>query len=197
VVISIIVILMGLVVPVLYYLKRQVKETETLSLIQGVSMALDTYRVEHATYPPDLGAGRHADLDKSAECLAYYLSGRSVVYDSKTTPAYPWPHALLDVRRLAPTRRNQPQYYEFDARHLADHDGDGLPEFVDAWRRRFIYNTGGEVNGAFNQFEGPRFRPGLYDLLSAGYDGRFCTDDDLVNRKIPPLRPYSGLGPDD
>jgi len=154
----------------------------TEATIQGLSMALDAYRDQHTVYPPDSGTGLHADLDKPAECLVYYLSGGSIFYDPATSPRdYPWQHPLLNVADLAAGRNEALVYYSFNSKFLEDTDGDGLPELVDPWGHPLLYNSGPGENGPFNQNGAPKHHPKKFDLSSAGPDSKHGTGDDIKN----------------
>ena len=158
------------------------RRARTVATIEGLSMALEIYRDEHTAYPPDSGTGLHADLDKPAECLVYYLSGESVFYDPATSPRdYPWQHPLLNVAKLAAGRNKAKVYCSFNTRLLKDTDGDGLPEVVDPWGEPLLYNSGPEENGPFNQNGAPKHHLKKFDLSSAGPDGEHGTEDDVKN----------------
>ncbi|MFH1731306.1 MAG: hypothetical protein ABIF82_06630 [Planctomycetota bacterium] len=154
----------------------------TEAIIEGLFMALDAYRDQHTVYPPDSGTGLHADLDKPAECLVYYLSGGSVFYDPATSPRdYPWKHALLDVGDLGKGRKKALVYYSFNSKSLEDTDGDGLPEVVDPWGNPLLYNSGPKADGPFNQNGAPKHHSKRFDLSSAGPDGKHGTEADIKN----------------
>jgi len=161
---------------------RRPPHSDITVLIKGLSMALDVYRDEHTVYPPDSGTGLHADLDKPAECLVYYLSGGSIFYDPATSPRdYPWQHPLLNVAELGAGRNEAIVYYSFHSKLLMDTDGDGLPELVDPWKHPFLYNSGPKADGPFNQNGAPKHHPKKFDLSSAGPDGEHDTEDDIKN----------------
>jgi len=154
----------------------------TYATIGGVSMALETYRQVYEMLPPDRSTKLHADLDKPAECLVYYLSGSSIQFHPGDSPAeYPWRHPLLNIRGAGRGREKMTVYYEFQTRSLKDTDNDGLPELVDPWGDTFLYNTGGETNGPMNQNGAPKHSAEGFDLSSAGPDGKHGTDDDVTN----------------
>ena len=72
-------------------------------------------------------------------------------------------------------------YHEFNKESLRDTDGDGIPEVVDAWGHPFIYNSGPEQDGPFNQNGAPKHNTKRFDLSSAGPDEKHGTDDDVTN----------------
>ncbi len=152
------------------------------AIIQSLTAALESYRSAHGAYPPDRAAGIHPDLDQSAECLVYYLSGGSIYYNpERSRPRYPWRHEVFDLTRGGKNRDRQAAFFEFTRYMLCDTDGDGIPEVLDEWGRPLRYNTGGQDDGPFNQNGAPTRHPGRFDLASAGPDGRFDTDDDIGN----------------
>ncbi len=162
--------------------------------IVGLGMALEMYHDEFGAYPPDSAVGLHADLNSPAECLVYYLSGKSIYYDPVNSPeAYPWRHDLYNTIGAGASRKDQAVYYEFGRRALADTDGDGLPEVVDGWGKPLLYNSGPAENGPFNQNGAPKHNRGTFDLSSAGPDGKHATADDVANWRgypaAPPLPP--------
>ena len=187
VVMGVIAILMTILVPTLSRIRQTVGETRTNALIEGLSMALDIYRTAHNAYPPDkhpAGTNQgqsHAGLDKTSECLVYFLSGASIVYVNGQSPAtYPWRHALYwDSSTAGVGRKAYTISYTFKDNVLTDKDGDLAPEIIDHWGKRLIYNSGGTTNGTWNQLEAPRYAVGKFDIFSAGYDGKYGTDDDL------------------
>ena len=159
-----------------------VRLRQTESMIQRLSLALDFYRERSGTSVPDDATGLHPDLDKPAECLVYYLSGKSIYYNPATSPPdYPWRHEALDTSRLGKGRKNATAFYEFRATRLADTDNDGLPEVVDPWGKPLLYNTGPAEDGPFNQNGAPKHNPGKFDLSSAGPDGEHDTEDDITS----------------
>jgi hypothetical protein len=159
-----------------------VMEARTEGLVQGLCMALDAYRNRYDLFPRDRGIGLHPDLDKSSECLIYYLSGASIRYTSGVSSAdYPWKHAILDESRLGHGRGARHIFYQFRDDMLADDDGDEIPELVDAWGRPLIYNAGPAENGPFNQRGAAKHDAGHFVLISAGADGKFGTEDDIKN----------------
>lgn len=164
------------------HLAIRIRNARTTATIEGLSAALDAYRDKHTVYPPDSGTGLHADLDKPAECLVYYLSGGSVFYNPATSPNdHPWQHPLLNVADLGTGRKEAKVYYSFNRKLLKDTDGDGLPEVVDPWGHPLLYNSGPEENGLFNQDGAPKHHPKTFDLSSAGPDGEHGTEDDVKN----------------
>ncbi len=89
---------------------------------------------------------------------------------------------------------------EADGRWYSDTDGDGLPEFCDSWRNPIAYFDSSSYAGSapvskYRMADGrlasvsPIREPdhglpvmqGFWQLLSAGPDGRFGTDDDVTN----------------
>jgi hypothetical protein len=156
--------------------------TGSSAMIRGISMALETYRETYEALPPDCATGLHADLDKPAECLVYYLSGSSVQFHPGDSPAeYPWRHPLLNIRGAGRGREKMVVYYDFHPKSLKDTDNDGLPELVDPWGRPFLYNAGAKQNGPFNQNGAPKHNAGKFDLSSAGPDREHGTEDDITN----------------
>jgi prepilin-type N-terminal cleavage/methylation domain-containing protein len=179
VVMAVIAILLTLLVPVISSSREQANIVQTNAIIDGVSMALDSYRQVHNTYPPDQGPG---DADKSSECLVYYLSGGSIAYNPNTQPDYEWADPLFqDTTGDGSGRMAHTIYYEFKRGQLEDGDNDNVPELVDPWRIRFIYNTGSSTNSTYNQYNAPKHRLRKYDLFSAGPDKEFGTSDDINN----------------
>jgi prepilin-type N-terminal cleavage/methylation domain-containing protein len=178
VVITIISMLAGLLFPVIDVIRDHVREARTQALIQSMSMALDTYQLKYNAYPPD----RHPQLDKSTECLVYYLSGNSIRYTPGVShSAYRWTHDLYDTTRGGAGRRNITRYRSFDSSLLVDTDGDGAPELADAWGKLFVYNSGPTADSDTNQNGAPYHNSDTTDLLSAGSDGKYGTKDDLTN----------------
>jgi len=177
VVMGVIVILMSLLVPTLNAIRTQTNITKTESIIHGLSLGLDQYKVIHGVYPPDRATGVSAALDMTAECLVYYLSGATIAYDPGTQPNYRWKHPLFAVTG----RKAWTYYYQFDETSLADFDGDNIPSVIDPWQNRLVYNVGSGTNSSFNQNEQPRYRLGKYDIYSAGPDGEAGNKDDVKN----------------
>lgn len=191
VVMSVIAILMSLLVPTLNAIRGQVNETRVISIIEGVSMALEQYKQTFYTYPPDRMTGKHADLDKSSECLVYCLSGASIAYNPSSPPAnYPWQHTLFQDSSVdGSARRAMTIFYQFKENTLADQDKDKVPELIDPWQHRLVYNSGAPTSGTFpdrqswNQYSAPFHNLKKFDIISAGRDGKFGTSDDLKNWK--------------
>ena len=155
---------------------------KTRALMAGLSMAQETYRSMYEALPPDSGVGLHPDLDKPAECLAFYLSGPTIFYDPAVSPLdAPWDHEIYDTSRRGAGRRSLPRFYDFHTRSLKDEDKDGIPEVVDSWGNPLLYNTGAKQNGPFNQNGAPTHNKPTYDLSSAGPDGEHGTEDDITN----------------
>jgi len=201
VVVGILAILLGVLVPTLHAVFQDVKVAQTQKLIGGLSAALDSYKQMYNTYPPD----RHPRLDKSSECLVYYLSGASVVYVPGMSPdTYPWQNSLYrdEAGGGARGRRTATVFYPFsDASRLADRDPvgsvyDQAPELFDPWGKRVLYNCGNDINydaappapvNPSNQFGAPRHRVGAFDLFSAGPDRLYGTPDDVTNWGTAPV----------
>jgi prepilin-type N-terminal cleavage/methylation domain-containing protein len=179
VVISIISILAGLVVATLPRIIQSSKIVTTQGMLAGIQQALASYRQTHAAFPPD----RHPLLDRSSECLVYYLSGPTIVYGpGAPPPTYPWTHSLFRDGSSAGTgRRAGFCYYSFDRDRLVDRDGDGAPELIDPWMTTVLYNAGPFADGPFNQHGAAVHNPGQADLLAAGPDRRLGTQDDIAN----------------
>ena len=199
VVMGVIAILMTLLVPTLGAIRRQANITRAHAIIHGVSMALDAYKSVHHMYPPDKGTTLHANLDKSSECLVYFLSGMSIAYDpSNPPPNYPWKHSLFqDNSADGNKRRSWKVYYEFKGTMLADGDKDKVPELIGPWMERFIYNTGSTGSSGWNQYGAARHRLGRFDLFSGGPDRKYGTDDDVTNWDDSNSDNYSSLGSGD
>lgn len=183
VVMAVIVILMTLLVPTLSAIRKQVKISKCKALIEGVSAALDEYSQMHGVYPPDKSANVSPDLDLSAECLVYYLSGASIAYDPSNPPAgYLWKHAVFHDT-TGGGRMTAPIHYEFHHSDLMDGDGDKIPELKGAFGKRIIYNSGTGGSTSTDQYGKPKHRKGTFDLFFAGPDKRYDTDDDITNFK--------------
>ncbi len=182
VVMAVIAILMSLLVPTLSAVRKQVNIAKGESLIQGVSTALDEYNQMYGTYPPNKSTNVHAQLDLTAECLVYYLSGASISYDPGNVPTgYRWTHSVFqDTSQDGSGRRSAPIFYEFHHSDLMDGDGDNIPELKGPFGKRVFYNPVGTSDGPTNQFGQPRYRLDSFDLFFAGPDGEYDTSEDIT-----------------
>ena len=154
--------------------------TRTVSMMHGLTMALEYYSVEYDGCPPDRAVGIHADLDKPTECLVYYLSGATITSGPQAKTTDPkWPHPVF----AAEGRSGMEIFYQFWEACLRDMDNDGIPEVVDGWGTPFLYNSGTGRDGPFNQGGAPIHNPGRFDLSSAGPDRLHGTRDDIGNWK--------------
>jgi len=204
VVVSIIAILLGLLVPILGGFRNEANIAKVKAMFHGISLGLESYRQQYNVYPPD----SHPALDKSSECLVYYLSGSTIVYVPGTSPAtYPWQNPLYtdSTGQSGSGRRAIPWFYdEFEATALVDQDGDRAPEICDPWQRRIVYNSGNSADGAYNQFGAPHHRINSFDLICSGRDKVFGpakngvydltgTVDDVTNwgTAMPPGAEYT------
>ena len=197
VVMGVIAILLGLLVPTLNAIRKQVNITRVESIIHGVSSAIDAYKQIYYTCPPD----KHPDFDKSAECVVYYLSGGSIAYSgSQSSPipaGYPWKHTrYLDNSSDGSGRKATTIFYSFKTNMLADLDTDYAPELVDTWGTRFIYVFGGTgTTSAYKQSIGPpAHNIGRYDLFAPGPDKKYGTSDDIKGWDDNLSDTYSTLG---
>ncbi len=179
---AVIAILMSLLMPTLSAVRRQVNIAKGESLIQGISTALDEYNQMHGVYPPNRSTNIHGNLDLSAECLVYYLSGADISYDPNNVPTgYRWTHPVFqDTTSSGSGRRAAPIHYEFHHSDLMDGDEDKIPELKGPFGKRVIYNPVGATDGHTNQFGQPRYRLGTFDLFFAGPDGKYDTSDDIT-----------------
>ena len=183
VVMGVIVILMSLLVPTLNAIREQMNVAKTVTIIHGISMGLDAYKSIHNVFPPDKGLSTHAQLNLTAECLVYYLSGASIAYDpNNPPPGYKWRHALFQDT-TGSGRKATTIYYEFHGDSLVDFDNDNIPEVIDPWQNQLIYNTGTSTDGNSNQNKQPRHRIGEYDIYAPGPDRKPGTKDDVTNWK--------------
>jgi prepilin-type N-terminal cleavage/methylation domain-containing protein len=185
VVMSVIAILLTLLVPTLGPIRVQANVTRANALINGMKMGLEQYKQVYGRYAPDRGVGLDSDLDKSAECIVYYLSGGSISYDPgpPVSPAnYPWQNSTLfgDSTTEGTGRRSWTIFYTFNETALVSNDGDNIPEVIDPWQTRFIYNSGPTSDGAYNQMADARHNLRKFDLFSAGPDQQYTTMDDNV-----------------
>ena len=138
------------------------KKAVASSMISSMGMSLSQYKQDYGVYPPD-----HDDVrDKCSECLVYYLGGGAV------NPDKPYSDGPNDE-----SNHLKKTYFDFKIKLLNDYDGDGWQEFVDVWKRPYIYNVGvnsGTADPPESRCPGgsPRHRVGSYDLYSVGPDGR-------------------------
>jgi hypothetical protein len=141
-------------------------------LVFALSAAVQQYRSAYGAYPPDAGGGVHPDLDRPAERLVYYLSGRSLAYDAATVEeSFPWLHPVFrDATPAGTGRRSLPSFYAFRPDELVDTDRDGVPEVADPWKRPLHYRS---TNPAHNTT--------TFDLWSTGRDGASGSNDDVGN----------------
>jgi prepilin-type N-terminal cleavage/methylation domain-containing protein len=184
VVMAVIAILLGLLVPTLGAIRKQVNIVRTEAIITGIAMALDQYKVVQYRYPPDKATEITASpgqLNKSSECLVYYLSGGSIAWKTLTEPPnYPWQNTIFrDPSGDGTLRKAMFTYYPFKDRMLVDSDADKIPELIDPWGGRIIYNAG-STGTSYNQRSAPVHNINKYDLLSAGPDRKLDTTADNV-----------------
>ncbi len=178
VVISVIAILMSLLMPTLNMVRKRANVVAVNSLIDGLSLAVATYNQIYDAYPPD----KHPQLDKSSECLVYYLSGGSIYYEQGVSPdGYPWTHNMYNVNSGGKGRKTMPIPYQFKGSFLVDNDADHAPELVDKWQKELIYNAGPTQNTSYNQYGGAKHCLKRCDLFSPGPDQKYGTDDDITN----------------
>lgn len=72
-------------------------------------------------------------------------------------------------------------YYSFNSKLLMNAGGDA-PGLIDPWRHRLIYNSGLESDPlSDNQYGLAQHGERKYDIFSAGPDGVYGTEDDIVN----------------
>jgi prepilin-type N-terminal cleavage/methylation domain-containing protein len=189
VVMSVIAILLTLLVPTLGAIRVQANVARTNALIEGITMGITSYKQVYAALPPDRGVPLTDGLDKSAECLVYFLSGGSISYDTDNPPAgYPWkvPELFGYSDADGNFRRNMNIFYQFNKTALVSADGDSIPEVIDPWQNRFIYNSGTHVDytdspgNPYNQMGEPKHNLRKFDLFSAGPDKDYTTMDDNV-----------------
>jgi len=195
VVMGVIAILMALLVPTLGSIRKQANVARAQAIIHGVSMALDAYKQAQYVYPPDKATGLNASLNKSSECLVYFLSGGSIWWNSSSPSSYPWRHLLFkDPTGDGTGRRAWTIYYEFKENMLIDDDGDKIPELIGPWQKRFIYNSGSSSDGNYNQFGAPKHHLKKFDLFNRGPDMTAGTDDDIENWDDSLSDNYASLG---
>jgi len=179
VVMAIISLLAALIFAVFGSVGDQKGTAMTVATIKGLSMGLETYKTVYGTYPPD----RHPQLARSSQALVYYLSGKSIHYDPAASPAgYRWTHDVYDTSAGGAGRKQFKMFYEFDRRLLKDAGG-RAPGIVDGWGKWLIYNSGSTPDSDSNRYGAPKHGDGRPDLLSAGSDGVYGTDDDVVSWK--------------
>jgi len=179
VVMSVIAILAALLVPVLALVREQMHISAVSSTIQGVSMAMTTYKSMYKRFPPD----KHVNYTlTSSQCLVSYLSGPTIFYDEVASPIdYPWTHELYTDApgKGGEGRKNLHRHYDFKSKYLKDF-GDHAPALIDPVGKRFSYNATGE-GGYYERYGDAKHGGKEYDLFSAGPDGLYGTEDDIAN----------------
>ena len=118
VVITVIAILAGILRAALAGARSAAKAGATRSLLSQIATALEQFKNDQGTYPPERGSGVG-----SSEALALFLAPNSKL--TRTVSG--------QSRDYLPLKESFISYY----------DGDRDPEIVDAWGQPFIYNCAG------------------------------------------------------
>ncbi|HUW33334.1 MAG TPA: hypothetical protein VM223_17125 [Planctomycetota bacterium] len=145
------VVFAALIFPVLGNVRRQAKQAITAVMLSNLQVALAEYQRDNGVYPPDRGAG---EMDKCSETLYFYLTGSDVDSTNNSLRS-----------ELRSSRRNAKAYFDCKQEYLADYDGDGYYEMLDAWGGPWIYVAPGPGR------QQPDRRTS-YDLYSVGPDGK-------------------------
>jgi len=107
------------------------------SMIDGISVALEAYKVDFGDYPPDDysdSGGDTAAVSNPAECLAFFLT-REIRTDNTANTG--------GSQRLYNASINREPYMkDLHENMTEDITGDGWPELVDGFGNPFIYNRG-------------------------------------------------------
>ena len=151
VVIGIVAVLIALLVPTLSLVKQRARIRATRALVDGISTALERYRVDFDDYPPSTAAGLLGSVDPSS--LYLYLAGPG--------------GKGLDTVQGGVTRHRDP--YLTPAPEYVQRVG-GQTLIVDAWGSPLVFlncKTHVELGGTA---AGKCHHPQSFDLYSVGPD---------------------------
>jgi len=191
-VLLIIAVIGAALVPSLLSSSEAVETTSTRTLIAQLSSEIEAYERENGDYPPSTFPGdldpRPTPVNMGAEMLVIALLPADGSYRASEAYEDALTNADQDVLKTSLTRFSNPSAFEF----------------ADAWDNpiaylhRRDYAQGGEylaysyteeawveqvVTGEINPKTGDPRRPDSFQLISAGADGVFGTDDDIGNFK--------------
>lgn len=170
VVISVIAILAGILLPTIAAVRTAAKTANTETLIQRIGLALETYKEQLDTYPPDY-------VPTGARLRPFTRDDSSWT----PTPALP-PEALYYYLANAFLTADHPLEKFKERRESTDYNANGLPEVTDAWGYPLLYNRARfPGTSSFNYAaSGVRLDPEhnveTFDLYSVGPDGQTGTD---------------------
>jgi len=178
-VIAIIIILAGILLPAIARLSKIAKVNATTAMVKQIGMACKMYEQDFGFFPPESfsdvnGAttGETVKIDKPSEALWFFL-GHKFEYRSTETN-FNEGHASTSYEFNDPIAfavKTSGPYMEFQNKYLKDHDGDNVPEAVDAWQQPILYNApGGPRGDAANNYD-PFHNPLSFDLFSIGPNG--------------------------
>ena len=207
-VMSIIILLMGLLVPALQTVRRYSLITRQHSQFHDIEIGLELYKTDFGDYPDTFKIGRTTNVESGAEILAKALIGPNALgpyYVDIDTIGAVKINQIYDVNKFPDSNATGGTYVLTDVFDRASFDGrkHGMPILywkahnklflTDIYRREenglFFtvdqpYVDGGEIfYDAIKDKNCPLDRPKRddYILLSAGPDGFYFTGDDIYN----------------
>lgn len=189
-VLLIIAVIGAALVPSLLSSSEAVETSSTRTLISQISAEVEAYERENGGYPPstfpdDLDP-KPTSVNMGAEMLVIALLPADGSYRASDSYEDSLEDTDQDVLKTSLTRFSDPSTFEF-----ADAWGNPI-----AYLHRRDYALGGEyltysfvedawieqvVKGEMNPKTGDPRRPDSFQLISAGADGVFGTDDDIGN----------------
>lgn len=157
VVIAVISILAGILLPAIAMVRRHAKITVAENTINKLAIALEAYKTDWGTYPPDYwydtANSRYVDPGEALyHCLVNGYGGRGPYFE----PAEGYIQDFIEPSSSPPAN-------------------DGLPTLLDPWGVPYLYNRGPFPSGGSNfpySSARPQGRPRSFDLYSLGPDGQ-------------------------
>jgi prepilin-type N-terminal cleavage/methylation domain-containing protein len=193
IVIGLITLLMAVLVPNLLTPQKQGQQAETLQRLKHLELCIRAFETKHGYYPPSTFANADKDvkvknngINEGIECLLVHIHKQSLGGTATLEDKVDW---------LENTDKDDGGY------HIQLLETTKLLEVMDSWQQPIVYfredaygqpqtvALGGEdqeqatVRAMKNPATGRFLSPRKWQLISAGPDGEFGTDDDI---SIPP-----------
>jgi len=188
VVVAIVAILAGMLLSAVQLASRHARRTAAAMEIKNLQVALESYRLDWGSYPPDRNENETADWPEgwdSARCLVFYLGTK---FRAGEAPTPPWTKTALTWKAT----RNGGPYYDFPGERIKD------GRFVDVWgvKDRAVYYYQFDNNDAEDGSTPPQVatatnwnvtnvHPNGVDIWSAGPDGTDTVSADHICADTP------------
>ena len=191
-VILIIAVLAAALVPSLLGASESVGASSTRTLITQISTEIEAYERENGDYPPSSFPKsldpRPSALNEGAEMLVIALMPADGSYRASSSYEDQLVNSDGDATKASLTRFESPEVFE-----LGDHWGNPIvylhrSDYAEGAEYRSYSEAKGDVleftvRASINPKTGAPFRANSFQLISAGADGEFGTEDDIGNFK--------------